>query len=165
MSEHHDLKHAIAELKTAHKERITIYSKIFSILVRTQNVNFWVLIAFLPTFVIARTFVYHFPSFFLEVRGVHIHHLTYGIFLLAIAGIFSLNFSSWKWKIANAIVYGIGLALAFDEFGMWIHLEDEYWVRQSYDAIIILVGILFNIVYLSVFWTRVIGLRKAFKKK
>lgn len=163
----HDLniKETFEEIKKVHKEKITIYKKIASIVLRTQNVNFWVLIAFLPTFVIARFIVYHFPNLFLEVKGVHIHHLTYGIFLLAIAGILAINFSSWRWKIANSLIYGVGLALAFDEFGMWIHLEDDYWVRQSYDAIIILVAILFNIVYLSFFWRRVVGLQKAFKKK
>lgn len=165
MSNELHIKETFEEIKKVHKEKMTIYRKIGSILVRTQNVNFWVLIAFLPTFVIARFVVYHFPELFLEVKGVHIHHLTYGIFLLAIAGILSLNFSSWRWKIANAFIYGIGLALAFDEFGMWIHLEDDYWVRQSYDAIIILVAILFNAVYLSVFWSRVMGLHSAFKKK
>lgn len=165
MSHELHIKETFEELKKVHKEKITIYSKIASILLRTQNVNFWILIAFLPTFVSARLIVYHFPELFLEVKGVHIHHLTYGIFLLAIAGILSLNFSSWKWKIVNSILYGIGLALAFDEFGMWIHLEDDYWVRQSYDAVIILVAILFNAVYLSFFWRRVVGLKKAFVKK
>lgn len=163
----HDLhiKETFEELKKVHKEKMTIYAKIASIVIRTQNVNFWILISFLPTFVGARLIVYHFPELFLEVKGVHIHHLTYGIFLLAIAGILSLNLYSWRWKITSAIIYGIGLALAFDEFGMWIHLEDNYWVRQSYDAIIILVAILFNAVYLSFFWRRVVGLHKAFKKK
>lgn len=165
MSHELHLKETFEEIKKVHKEKITIYKKIASIIVRTQNVNFWILIAFLPTFVIARAIVYNFPSLFLEVRGVHVHHLTYGIFLLAIAGILSLNFTSWKWKITNALLYGVGLALAFDEFGMWLHLEDNYWIRHSYDAIIILVAILFNIVYLSFFWRRVMGLRKAFKKK
>lgn len=165
MSHDLHLKETFEEIKKVHKEKITIYKKIGSILVRTQNVNFWILISFLPTFVIARAIVYNFPWLFLEVGGVHVHHLTYGIFLLAIAGILSLNFTSWKWKITNAFLYGVGLALAFDEFGMWLHLEDNYWIRHSYDAIIILVAILFNIVYLSFFWRRVIGLRKAFTKK
>ncbi|MBI5221852.1 MAG: hypothetical protein HY979_03535, partial [Candidatus Magasanikbacteria bacterium] len=49
-------------------------------------------------------------------------------------------------KIACA-VYGIGLGLTFDEFGMWVRLADTYWVRQSYDAIIVIFLVLLNIAY------------------
>lgn len=164
MSNHQKIKESIEEFKSVQRRKISIYSKIFSKVIKTQNVNFWVFIAFLPTFITARFIVFHFPNFFLEVKDVHIHHLTYGIFLLSIVGLLSLNFNSWKWKIANALMYGVGLALAFDEFAMWLHLEDAYWMRQSYDAIIILVAVLFNIVYLSSFWRKVIGLRGSIKK-
>lgn len=124
MSNHHNIKESLDELRLIHKKKISIYSKIFSKVIRTQNVNFWIFAAFLPTFILARFIVFHFPNFFLEVRDVHIHHLTYGIFLLSIVGLLSLNFTSWRWKIANALMYGVGLALAFDEFAMWLHLED-----------------------------------------
>jgi hypothetical protein len=30
---------------------------------------------------------------------------------------------------------------------MWIRLEDDYWVRQSYDAVIIVTLLLVNIAY------------------
>ena len=33
------------------------------------------------------------------------------------------------------MVYAIGLALTFDEFGMWLHLGGSYWQRASFDAI------------------------------
>jgi hypothetical protein len=38
------------------------------------------------------------------------------------------------------------LGLTFDEFGMWVRLQDDYWVRQSYDAVIIVTLLLLNIV-------------------
>jgi len=34
-----------------------------------------------------------------------------------------------------ALLYGIGMGLTFDEFGMWIHLGGSYWQRASWDAI------------------------------
>jgi hypothetical protein len=37
-----------------------------------------------------------------------------------------------------AALYGIGMALTFDEFGMWIHLGGSYWQRASWDAITVL---------------------------
>jgi len=140
------------------KEQISLYKRVWYKFVRTQDINFWALFGFLPTFIIARFLVYHFPELFLEVKGVHIHHFTYGIALLSLAGMVALNAKFWRQKVDAAILYGIGLALAFDEFGMWLHLKDDYWERQSYDAIIIITAILLNIVYLSYFWKRILGL-------
>lgn len=114
-----------------------------------------ILFTFLTTFLLARLMVYLvlgrlLPNFFLTVRGVHIHHFTYGVFLLAFAGLYFLikrppaERPDFKWL---TVLYGVGLGLTFDEFGMWIRLEDEYWIRQSYDAVIIVTLILLNIRY------------------
>ena len=32
----------------------------------------------------------------------------------------------------------IGLALTFDEFGMWLHLGGSYWQRASFDAVVVI---------------------------
>jgi len=45
------------------------------------------------------------------------------------------------------IAYGIGLALTFDEFGMWLHLGGGYWQRASFDAIIVLAALLALLAY------------------
>jgi len=34
------------------------------------------------------------------------------------------------------------MALTFDEFGMWLHLGGSYWQRASFDAVMVLLGIL-----------------------
>jgi hypothetical protein len=39
---------------------------------------------------------------------------------------------------ACAVIYGIGMALTFDEFGMWLHLGGSYWQRASFDAVVVL---------------------------
>ena len=90
------------------------------------------------------------PNFFLTVRGVHIHHFTYGVVLLGLVGLHLLlrrpvpESREFRWA---TLFYGIGLGLTFDEFGMWVRLKDGYWVRQSYDAIIIIILLLLNIAY------------------
>src|SRR3989442_13412658 len=77
------------------------------------------------------------PNIYLHVRDTHVHHLNYGIFLLASVGAYLL-FSSGPVAPAAAIAYGIGLGLTFDEFGMWLHLNGDYWQRASFDAVIVL---------------------------
>jgi hypothetical protein len=130
------------------------------VLNRSRDIDFWILISFLPTFLIARLLVYANPHLFLNIRGTHVHHYTYGIILLALAGLISLNVKETKWKVPVAVMYGVGLALSFDEFGMWLHLEDDYWVRQSYDAIIIISTLLIGIIYFSYFWAKLINKHK-----
>lgn len=129
-----------------------------------KQVNFWILSSFLPTFLISRIMIYVAPTLFIKIKGVHIHHLTYGIFLLAIAGFLSQNLKNPKWKTKIAILYGVGLALSFDEFGMWLRLEDSYWVRLSYDTTLIILSLLINLVYFSNFWLKIISLPKKLRK-
>ena len=40
-----------------------------------------------------------------------------------------------------AVIYGIGLALTFDEFGVWVRLGGSYWQRASWDAIGVLAAL------------------------
>jgi len=103
---------------------------------------------FLLTFVAARVLVFlimshKLPDLFLHVGGTHVHHLNYGIFLLCGVGAYLLfaHPTKRRWRTA-AVVYAIGLALTFDEFGMWLHLGGGYWQRASYDAIAVIIGIL-----------------------
>jgi hypothetical protein len=106
-------------------------------------------IAFLLTFIASRTLVIlimtrQLPDLFLHMHGTHVHHLNYGIFLLAIvAGVTLLatNLNSRQRSIC-AVVYGVAMALTFDEFGMWLHLGGSYWQRASFDAVIVVLSLL-----------------------
>lgn len=134
---------------------------------KRKELPFIIFSVFLVTFILARAYVYVatfiFPEigFFLYIKGVHVHHLSYGIILLAITGFLALIDVQRDHIRKIAIFYSIGLALAFDEFGMWLHLRDDYWIRQSYDAIIVIAAIFLSIIYFKPFW-RVFG--KAFKR-
>jgi hypothetical protein len=35
-------------------------------------------------------------------------------------------------------LYGIGMGLTFDDFGMWLHLGGSYWQRASWDAVAVI---------------------------
>jgi hypothetical protein len=115
------------------------------ILNRRKQIPFWVMIGFFPTFLIARYTVRHFPYLFLHVRGTHVHHFTYGFFVLAIIGFIVLT--TEYGRRVQAVIYGIGLALAFDEFGMWIKLTNHYNIDSSEDALAVISVLLVFLVY------------------
>jgi len=136
-----------------------------------EGVSFVIFSFFLITFATSRIWVYLalkgiVPESFTEnVRGVHIHHFAYGILTTAIVGYLAFALPKEffeKWKLKLAAVFGIGLGWIFDEFGMWLRLEDEYYLRQTYDAIVVLSIIFINIIYLGNFWKKL--LKKFFKK-
>jgi hypothetical protein len=106
------------------------------------------LFAFILTFIVARSMVLlimerRVPNLYFFLRGTHVHHLNYGIFLLAGVGAYLLlRLPSGKSLRGGALAYGIALALTFDEFGMWLHLGGSYWQRASVDAIIVVAAVL-----------------------
>jgi hypothetical protein len=132
--------------------------------------SFTILVSFLCTFVFIRIYVILgtvgiIEDPYLYIRGYHIHHLNYGIFTLAFAGILALFFQNTKNRLKIGVIYGIGLGLTFDEFGMWFKLENDYWMRMSYDAVVVIGLILASIVYLPSFWQSVLDHTKKGIKK
>ena len=106
------------------------------------------LVAFVFVFVAARVLVYlimsrRIPDLYLYVGQTHVHHLNYGIFLLSGVGAYLLLARPEGRALRRAaLVYGVGLGLTFDEFGMWIHLGGPYWQRASYDAVVVVAAVL-----------------------
>lgn len=123
--------------------------------------SFVVLVSFLSTFIFVRIYVslgtigiINDPH--LYIKGYHVHHLNYGIFILAFAGVLALFFQNARNRLKIGIIYGIGLGLTLDEFGMWFKLENDYWTRLSYDAVVIAGLIFASVVYLPSFWYGII---------
>ncbi len=102
------------------------------------------LFAFLLTFIGSRTIVFlimsrQIPNLYFLLRGTHVHHLNYGIFLLAaVAGYVLFRQPADRALRIAALVYGVAMALTFDEFGMWLHLGGSYWQRASVDAVLVI---------------------------
>ena len=103
-----------------------------------------ILLFFLLIFICARISVFlimsrRIPDLYFYIGGTHIHHLNYGIFLLSgICGYLLFRRPEGRGLEVVAALYGISMALTFDEFGMWIHLGGNYWQRASWDAITVL---------------------------
>ncbi|MCK4918820.1 MAG: hypothetical protein KAS01_00355 [Candidatus Pacebacteria bacterium] len=123
--------------------------------------SFVVLVSFLLTFIIVRSYVLLgvfgiIEDPYLYIKGYHVHHLNYGIVTMAIAGFLALVYQNTKNRLKIGVLYGIGLGLTFDEIGMWFKLEDDYWTRMSYDAVIIIALIFASVVYIPSFWNGII---------
>jgi hypothetical protein len=75
------------------------------------------------------------------IGGVHIHHQVFGIVLMVVSGVCMIA-SQPSGVLLNVLAgaFGVGVGLTFDEFALWLHLEDVYWAeegRKSIDAVAI----------------------------
>jgi len=115
------------------------------LLVRTDRLNFTtekllvpliILISFIVAFFIARSFVIFIdnpltPTIELSLKGYRIHHFFYGIGLLIIGGWLGCTNHGPRMTRISAVLYGGGLGLVTDEFGLLLTFGD-YWSSQSY---------------------------------
>ncbi len=120
-----------------------------------KEIPFLILVSFLATFAGSRIITNFFPDLFISIKGTHVHHFAYGFILLAWVGFMGLTKSRPPRTIIKlALIYGFALGVAFDEFAMWIQLDDVYKDRATYDAIVIITLILLNIIYFEDFWRK-----------
>lgn len=70
------------------------------------------------------------------IGGVHIHHQVWGILLVLVVGLLEIAYRPRGVSSdIFAALFGVGAALALDEFAMWLHLEDVYWSREGRKSI------------------------------
>jgi hypothetical protein len=106
------------------------------------------LFSFVLTFTASRALVFlimsrRIPNLFLFLSGTHVHHLNYGIFLLAAVAAYLLFWRPGGREAEGAaFAYGFAMALTFDEFGMWLHLGGSYWQRASVDAVLVVAAVI-----------------------
>lgn len=111
------------------------------------------LFGFILTFILSRSIVFlimshRIPNLYFFLQGTHVHHLNYGIFLLAgLCGYVLFVRPEGRAAEFAALTYGVALGLTFDEFGMWLHLGGSYWQRVSVDAVIIISALLGLVAY------------------
>jgi hypothetical protein len=106
---------------------------------------FWMLAAFLLTFLIVRGITHAIragrgPFGNVSVGGMHLHHLVPGIVLVLITGYLSAAIQPRAGRTTVALLFGVGAALTLDEFALWLHLKDVYWQKQgrrSVDVVVV----------------------------
>ena len=119
------------------------------------SLAFPTLFAFVITFLSSRLVGYLItygvmpPMYYRPSPGLHVHHFTYGVFILFLAGYLGLSVKQARAKFWVALLLGFGLGLAMDEFGMWLKLRDDEIVRWSYDGFNITIGLFLLILSLK----------------
>jgi len=133
-----------------------------------EEINLRVLTSFVATFTGVRIITHGIRGNWLPLKNIqlggsqgshplHIHHLVWGILILTGCGYGTLLRAEPKWRRRLAPLYGAGVALTFDEFALWLRLEDDYWSadgRASVDAVILLSSAFGLAVASPLFWQR-----------
>jgi len=119
---------------------------------RNLKMKMNIVFTFLVSFFISRFYVVLFrpdvdPVYGLWIRGLRIHHFVIGVLLLIVSGSMGLLLEN-RWKMAGSILYGMGLGLTVDEFGLLI-TSGDYWNSISYTFFVLLALILLNIILLE----------------
>ena len=138
-----------------------------------EDINMRVLTAFAATFSTVRIITHGIRNHWLPLGNIvlggsgkragqplHIHHLVWGILGLTGCGYAALLQTDLRWRQRLAPVYGAGVALTYDEFALWLHLEDDYWTKQGRDSVdaVVLLSALFGLASASpLFWQRALG--------
>ncbi len=111
----------------------------------------WVFVGVLGAFVVTRTITRFIrrrgardgqaagPIKDITIGGVHVHHQVFGIVAMFVTGLIVITVQPTGSVLdVLAVLFGVGVGLAFDEFALWWHLDDVYWSehgRKSIDAV------------------------------
>ena len=90
--------------------------------------DFWMLVAFIVTFLLTRAATIWVRRSEARVHGVrirdiHVHHLVWGMAIMLVTGYLAL--AHGVTGPAPAALFGAGAALTLDEFALWLHLEEH----------------------------------------
>ena len=89
-----------------------------------QGLAFLTLLAFVASFLAARTFTTLFPGSVVVTGGVHFHHFWYGLLMVVAAGWLAIVLDRPGLGRILAIVFGLGAGLIGDEVGLLLTLGD-----------------------------------------
>jgi hypothetical protein len=137
-----------------------------------EDINMRILTSFLATFSTVRVITHGIHNHWLPLGNIvlsrqkrggqplHIHHMVWGILALTGCGYTALLHTGHPLRRRLAPIYGAGVALTYDEFALWLHLEDDYWTKQGRDSVdaVVLLSAIFGLASASpLFWQRALG--------
>lgn len=122
---------------------------------RRPSLSMLAIISFVASFVIARAFTTLNPHATLRIVGFHIHHLWFGIAMLAIGGWIGISYKNDRTDRLAAILFGAGGGIIGDEAGLLLTLKD-YWTQATYSLVIIFLSLMLTLA-LFIRYSRVIA--------
>ena len=82
------------------------------------------------TFAMMRAYLHAWPDTDLNIAGYNVHHLFTGLILVTLGGITAVILPpAHRWSLPSVAVFGMGLALALDE---WVYLIVTDGTNASY---------------------------------
>lgn len=108
------------------------------------NLSILAIISFILSFLVARAFTALSPNVTWTIGDYHIHHLWYGIVMLAIGGWLGISHENERINRLAAILFGAGGGIIGDETGLLLTLKD-YWTGITYTLIIIFLTIVLTL--------------------
>ncbi|MBS3816325.1 MAG: hypothetical protein KGY76_02040 [Candidatus Thermoplasmatota archaeon] len=146
---------------------------------RRRSTPFLISISFLITFIAARLWVVFLKADApvssevsysvgrnVVLGGYHVHHITYGVVLLAISSWLAINY--WSRSIAriSSILYGSGLGLIVDELGFIIEGMEPYKAdREVFYIAVGVIALLATVIYFPSFYRAIKRDIKRFQKE
>jgi hypothetical protein len=97
------------------------------------------LLSFIASFAIARTFTAFSGRVIVKIGGFHIHHIYYGIVLLAIGGWLGISYNEERVTRLAAVLYGVGGGLIGDEIGLLLTNFESYWTGITYTIMVVFI--------------------------
>jgi hypothetical protein len=129
---------AVARGREAASDTVAVLREGYRETSSRENAILNMLVAFLATFVTARTVTYLirsgrtvWPLRNVVVGGRHIHHFVPGMTLALIAGSISIGLRDKDLDRWLAVPFGAGAALVLDESALLLQLEDVYWSEEG----------------------------------
>jgi hypothetical protein len=131
-----------------------LQSVLYKDIIRRKKLTpFLVAVSFIGAFALARLTVLLGPEWLrLIVRQYHIHHFYYGFVLIAVSNWIALTTDRRHMFQFAAVLFGAGLGLFVDEFGLLLTcttpaFECDYYARQTYDAFMLITAALVAVLY------------------
>ena len=117
--------------------------------VSRPSLSILALVSFIASFAVARTVTAVGRHVVINIGGFHIHHIYYGIILLAIGGWLGISYNEERIARLAAVLYGAGGGLIGDEAGLLLTNFRSYWTGITYTIVVFFIVFAFTLILVT----------------
>lgn len=121
---------------------------------RREETPFLIFLSFAVSFAVTRVYATVYEPV-LDIGDYTFYHLYLGVALIIVAGWLAINYKDRDLTRVNALIFGVGLGVFFDQIGFMLTHFEDYWAGVTYSVVILVSLVLLNVVYFSDFWRAV----------